>query len=119
MPSSGIVPASRTPAVLPSGQRTLTARFNVRSRYVKYTLHHTDPRRRIVNLDDVADHDLVAQCDEPEARRPRHDPVAEQSGANPLDGDGRLGVLRRGRFGCGHAVVLFCFLASSLASSAR
>lgn len=88
-------------------------------REVHPAVHHTDPRRRIVNLDDVADHDLVAQCDEPEARRPRHDPVAEQSGANPLDGDGRLGVLRRGRFGCGHAVVLFCFLASSLASSAR
>ncbi len=47
--------------------------------------------------------------------RPRHDPVAEQSGMDPLDGDGRLGNSHV-CFGRITAVVPFCFLASSLAS---
>ena len=37
MPTSGIVPASSTPTVLAIGQRTLTARLAVNSRYTKYT----------------------------------------------------------------------------------
>src|ERR1700727_3293454 len=72
-------------------------------------VNNADPGGWIRHLDDVMDHQLVAQGDKPQTRRPRHHAVGEQGSAEVLAATG-------------HAVVLFCFgwlSLSALASSAR
>ena len=82
-PTSGMVPASSTPTVFPIGQRTLTARFKSRQYIgeVDPAVHDADPGWGIGHFDDVVDHQLVAQRDQPNTRRPRHHSGKQATGS--------------------------------------